>query len=293
MTTTIPRPLMALSLLVAGSLVGCDAEAPAARSVDYRAVGHVQLSAVTRAPWIASAKKDDMLQLDAALGPCADLVRTADALTFGAKEDAFEVYVEGSFDSAAANACADHIDAEVAAGRVPRRDGRPKPEATLLADGLFVVFGGDLTPSRDRLDALSAASPSPGQPMWVTVDMRDKGHPVEHVEAWADPSKGLSAHAQVTFADEQKAAEIYGKATLGLTALTLSDEVGDLASAVDLSSSGKSMTAKVQLSAAQMKTLVAKGKARHEAHAKFGHHPHGPGHGDHEPGIRIEFKTAD
>lgn len=144
----------------------------------------------------------------------------------------------------------------------------------LLADGVFVVFGGDLTPTRDRLEDLQAADPSPGEPLWVTANMTGKGRPVEQVKAWANPGKGLRVHAEVVFADEQKAAEIYGKANLGLAAMSMSDEVGELASAVSLSSSGAAMTADIQLTTEQMKTVVAKGKARHQAHWAHARHAH-------------------
>jgi hypothetical protein len=105
--------------------------------------------------------------------------------------------------------------------------------------------------------------------MWLTASMTDKGGPVDQVKAWASPSKGLRVHAEVSFADEQKATEIYGKANLGLAAMSMSDEVGELASAVSLKSSGRVMTADVELTDEQMKTVVAKGKAHH--HARHGH----------------------
>jgi hypothetical protein len=311
---TSSRPLLPLSaLLLAGVLAGCDAESPdveradadrlgadpadadpadadpvdaelaAADPVDARVVGHVDLDALTSAPWLAEAMKDATLAIDAKLGPCADVLRQADSVTFGAtKDEAFEAYVEGSFDAAAANACGDHIDAEVAR-HAARLDGRPKPEAVLLADGVFVVFGGDLTPTRDRLAGLRAADPSPGEPLWVTANMTGKGRPVEQVKAWANPAEGLRVHAEAVFADEQKAAAVYGKANLGLAAMSMSDEVGELASAVDLRSSGKAMTATIELTNEQMKTVVAKGKARHQAH-------HAHFHDAHEgSGLRVEI----
>jgi hypothetical protein len=301
---TSSRPLLSLSVLLAGALAGCDtestdsdrlddadriadadpvdAELVDADAVDARVVGHVDLHALTSAPWLADAMKDATLAIDAKLGPCADVLRATDSVTFGGtKDEAFEAYVVGSFDAAAANACEDHIDAEVAR-HAARLDGHPKPEAMLLADGVFVVFGGNLTPSRERLAGLRAADPSAGEPLWVTANMIGKGRPVEQVKAWANPAKGLRVHAQVVFADEQKATEIYGKANLGLAAMSMSDEVGELASAVDLSSSGKAITAKVELTDEQMKTVVAKGKARHQAHARAWH-----GHED--SGVRVEI----
>jgi len=299
---TSSRPFLSLSaLLLAGAVAGCDAESPdvertdAARVgaeptdaelaaelaadpvdaelddaelIDARVIGHVNLAVLTSAPWLADAMKDATLAMDAKLGPCADVLRQANSVTFGGtKDEAFEAYVEGSFDAAAANACGDHIDAEVAR-YTSRLEGRPKPEAMLLADGVFVVFGGNLTPSRDRLAGLRAADPSPGEPLWVTANMTGKGRPVEQVKAWANPAEGLRVRAEVVFADAQKAAEIYGKANLGLAAMSMSDEVGELASAVSLESSGKAMTATIQLSNEQMKTVVAKAEARHQAHAR-------------------------
>jgi len=310
MTRSRPSLLSLSALLLAGVLTGCDdqsiegdpidadriaaeaadeepaepadVESLTAESVDAHVVGHVNLRALTSAPWLSEAMKDATITMDAKLGACADVLQKAESVTFGAKkEEAFEAYVVGSFDAAAANACSDHIDAEVARFAA-RLDGRPKPEAVLLADGVFVVFGGDLTPSRDRLERLRAVDPSAGEPMWVAASMAGTGRPVEQVKAWANPAEGLRVHAEVQFADEQKASEIYGKANLGLAAMSMSDEVGDLASAVSLRASGKAITANVELSDEQMKTVVAKGQARRKAwHER---------HGDHDgPGVRVEI----
>ncbi|MCX4245524.1 hypothetical protein [Paraliomyxa miuraensis] len=299
---TSSRPLLPLSaLLFAGALAGCDhepvddepldadrvaAEPPNAElvdadritveSIDAHVVGHLDLGALMSAPWLSEAMKDATLAMDAKLGPCADVLRQADSVTFGAKkEEAFEAYVVGSFDAAAANACGDRIDAEVDR-HATRLHGHPRPEAVLLADGVFVVFGGDLTPSRDRLARLHAADPSSGQPLWVAANMAGSGRPVEQVRAWANPARGLHVHAKVVFADEQKAAEVYGKANLGLAAMSMSSEVGELSSAVDLRSNGREITANVELTDEQMKTVVAKGKARH--HARHAH-----------DGVRVEI----
>jgi hypothetical protein len=291
MTSTRPSLLSLTALLLTGVLAGCDdqsidddpltadrvaadaaedepadADPLTATPADAQVVGHVNLDALTSAPWLADAMKDATLAMDAKLGACADILRQADSVTFGAKkEEAFEAYLVGSFDAATANACGDHIDAEVAR-HADRLERHPKPEAVLLSDGVFVVFGGSLTPSQGRLESLLAADPSAGQPMWVAASMVGKGGPVEHVKAWASPAEGLRLHAEVVFADEQKASEIYGKANLGLAAMSMSDEVGELASAVSLKSTGRAMTAEVELTNEQMKTVVAKGKARHHAH---------------------------
>lgn len=293
MTSTRPSLLSLSALLLTGALASCDGESvdvdpidadrvaadaaddePAdadeltTASVDAHVVGHVSLDALLSAPWVADAMKDATLTMDAKLGACADVLRQADSVTFGAKkEEAFEAYLVGSFDAAVANACSDHIDAAVVR-HANRLERHPKPEAVLLADGVFVVFGGNLTPSRDRLETLLAADPSAGQPLWISASTAGHGGPVERVKAWANPATGLRVHAEVVFADEQKAAEIYGKANLGLAAMSMSDEVGELASAVSLKSAGKAMTAEIELTDEQMKTVVAKGKARH--HARHG-----------------------
>ena len=294
---TRSNPHLSLSaLLLAGTLVGCDQEpvdvelsadrvaaeaeaveaeplddaAPDAARLtatpgDVHVVGHVSLAAIMSAPWITEAMKDATLDDEGKLGACADVLRQAESVTFGAtKDEAFEAYLVGSFDAATANACGDHIDAEVAR-HATRITDHPKPEALLLADGVFVVFGGSLTPSRERLDDLRAADPSGGQPLWVLASTPGEEHPVEQVRAWANPAKGLRVHAELVFGSEEKAAEVYGKANLGLAAMTMSDEVGDLASAVDLRSSGKAITADVELTEAQMKTVAAKAEARHHA----------------------------
>lgn len=293
MTTT--RPLFALcALAVAGSLAGCDSDTPAAEFFeaeaaepetpeaaptrveaaltvrsDFSAVGHVDLATVTRAPSIQDAWSHTQVEFDAKLGPCAAVMNKTGAITFGAGPDAFEVYIEGSFEAAEANACTDFIDAEVTR-RHTRLEGRPRPEATLLGDGMFVIFGGETTPSRERRADLLAADPSPGgEPMWLTGKVKGGGQPVDSITAWARPGEGFEAHVEALFNDEGKASEIYGKATLGLAAMSLSGEVGELASAVDLDSSGKTLSAELSLSAAQMKTLMARGKARHQARMKI------------------------
>lgn len=321
---TSSRPLLSLAaLLLAGSVAGCDtessdlesrdaelsdvesaaAEAPAAESpavaslaarlVDHRVAGRVDVRAVLGAPWLAGALEEGELvadtkqELGRKFGACADVLWQADSITFGAKDEAFEVYVEGAFEAADANACSDHIDTEL--GRhAERLEGHPKPEAVLLAEGVFVVFGGELTPSRERLAGLQAADPSGGEPLWVLANLAGEGHPVEQVAAWANPAKGVRAHAEVVFTDAQKASEIYGKATLGLTALSLSGEVGELASAVELGSSGKTMTANVELTQDQIGALVTHAKAKHEAHFEL-HGGHGHEHGD--SGVKIEISA--
>lgn len=315
MTRSRPSLLPLSTLLIAGALAGCDtvpaesgdAERLAAEPADddeafddeafapdsltaqpgeARVVGHVDLKALTSAPWLADAMSDATLHMDARLGPCADVLRTAESVTFGGtKGEAFEAYVVGTFDAAAANACSDHIDAEVARHASAHLDEHPKPEATLLADGVLVVFGGKATPSRERLASLRAADPSAGQPLWLVATMAGQDHPLERVKAWASPAEGLRAHAEVVLADDQKAAEIYGKASLGLAAMSMSGELGELASAVSLRSSGRAITAELELSSDQMKTVVAKGKARHHARAHAWH--------DHQgDGVRVEV-TAD
>lgn len=309
---SISRPIVALTALVLVGPVGCDhdsfeghdsdAEADDARrevahphaldhdalvqhvhSTDHRGVGHVDIAALSSAPWAKEMLEDGALEVDGELGSCADVLRDASAITFGVQEQAFEVYLQGSFDAAEANACAELIDAKVAAAP-EHLDGKPTPEATLLADDVFVVFGGDLGPSRDRLQALLDADPSSGQPLWVVADTSDTGKKVDHVALWADPSGGLEAHAALVFADEAEATELYGQAMLGLTALRLSDEVGELASAVSLSSSGAVITADLSLDTAQMETLVAKGKAHARARAEVRDH-----HGSHGEGSGLEI----
>ena len=64
---TTPRPSAALcALLLATAAAGCDAEDPAAR-VDYRAIGHVDIGALTSAPWMKDALKDGKLEVDGKL----------------------------------------------------------------------------------------------------------------------------------------------------------------------------------------------------------------------------------
>lgn len=306
---TSSRPLLSLCvLLLAGAVAGCDTEtpdepldareaqeapgaadaleAPDTVPADAHVVGHVDLDALTSAPWIAGALEHGKLAMDAKLGACADVLRQADSVTFGGKQGAFEAYVEGSFDAAAANACTDHIDAEIAS-HAERLDGRPKPEAVLLADGVLVVFAGDLTPSRERLEGLLAADPGPSEPLWIAASTRGEGHPVERMRAWANPAEGLRVHAEVVFVDEQKAAEIYGKANLGLAAMSMSDELGELASAVSLGSSGAAITADVALTDEQMKTVAAKAEAHHRARAQH----HGWSHHEGDAGARVEIEV--
>lgn len=283
------RPILALTLAALFiPLSACDADMPGASDADYRAVGHLDLAAVKRTSWLKDALGDDALELPG-LDACGDVLRQAKAITFGAGEDAFEVYVRGPIDAAAANACGDQIDAEMST-KARGSASEPTPEATMLADDLFVVFAGDLTPSRSRLRSLLSVDPSPkgDQPIWMVATADGKDDPVSHVQAWADPSKGLDAHVEVQFDDAAKASEVYGQAMLGLAALRLSDEAGALASAVDLDSSGDTVTAELHATPTQLEALMkastgkTKGKGKSGASIHAGAHagptPDGDGH---------------
>lgn len=272
---------LAVKLLVASSLAlttlgstGCDGEAPPSAS-DFRAIAHVDIAAVTSSPWVKDAMGSGSLDLDADLGACADMVRAAESVTVGANDDGFEVYVIGKFDASKANACSDFIDKKVAEAKKKGKSMKMEPEAVLLDKDLFVVHGGAVTPTDARLESLLDADPSPkGTSMWVVAqpDAKKSKEPVEYIRAWANVSKGFDAHAELQFKEESKATELYGKATLGLTALQLSGEAPELADAVKLGRAGDTLTADVHADTKTMKKLVAdkkKGGPRLKAAAEL------------------------
>ena len=245
--TTPARFLFASSLALAAPLAtGCDSESTES-AMDYHAVGHVDIAAARSAPWVQSALGTHAIDLPAELGACASLVSAATSVTAGVGADAYEVYVSGSFDSDDADACADLIEKKAAEHRSKRKGSKPKPKpnAVLLDKDLFAIYGGALAPSRARMESLLASDPSPsGSPIWaVAQDHGTKHDPIAAVQAWADTSKGLTAHVDVQFDSEAQATELYGKAMLGLTAMQLSGEASELAKTVSLSSRGDTLTA--------------------------------------------------
>lgn len=279
---TTKRTALTLSLLaLAAPLAACDAEAPT--DVDYRAIGHVDLGEVQKTPWIKKAMLDGKLDDNGELGPCGDVLRAAESITFGVGEDTFEAYIKGPIAANTANECSEFIDAKVAEETAKGRDhdDHPTPEATLVAEGVFAVFGGNLTPSTARLRHLEGSAPVSGKPAWFTASIDDKESPVSHVEAWANFDKGLDAHVEAKFKDPAKAAELYGQATLGLVALRASGEMSELASVVDLDSNGDTITAEVHATPKQMEAFQAMSEKRH------GHH------GPHKKGKAVQFKVGD
>ncbi|MEM7156066.1 MAG: hypothetical protein AAF799_24650 [Myxococcota bacterium] len=280
---TTKRHALTLSLLVlAAPLSACDAETPT--DVDYRAIGHVDLAEVKKAPWMEKAMLDAKLDDKGELGACGDVLRQAESVTFGVGEDTFEAYIKGPIAANTANACSEFIDAKVAEETAKGdHDDHPTPEATLVADGVFAVFGGNLTPSTARLRQLEGSAPVSGKPAWFTATIDEKDSPVSHVEAWANFDKGLDAHVEAQFKDPAKAAELYGQATLGLVALRASGEMGELASVVDLDSDGDTITAEVHATPKQMEAFKAMSEKRRGHHG----HPHA------RKGSSVQFQVGD
>ena len=221
-----------------------------APSTDYSAAGHIEIASVLATPWVKQAMATHDMELGAELDDCARVFEAAEAVTFGMKDEAFELYISGQLDIDAASACGDKIDGDA-----------DEPSAAVVLDAdLFVIYRGELEPSRARLNALLTLDPTPNkdQPIWLTgsaLSFADKT-PVEGVQIWANPAQGLEAHVQVDFQDAQTATELFGQATLGLTALRMSNDVGELASAVDLKSSGQTMTADIHVTQAQIESVL-------------------------------------
>lgn len=247
-------------------------------SGDYTAVGHVEIARVRGVPWVADFMTKHHRDFDPMFESCAKVFHDAEAVTFGLADDRFEIYVTGDLDLDEASACGDKIDVD-----------RPA-SAIVLDEDLFVLYRGDIEPDRARLEGLLARDPEPNakHPIWMTGSAVSLSHasPVEHVQMWADPSKGLDAQAKVVFADEAKAAEIYGQATLGLTALRMSEHASELASAVDLDSSGDTMTVEIHATEDQMTEVLT--EVIVAGHAHHGHMP--PGAKEH--GVHVEFHTT-
>lgn len=259
---TTPTSLLALgAALLPLVATGCDSDA--ASPANYRLVAHADVAALMASPLVADAMKKDKAELTAELGACGDLVSSATGVTVGANDDAFELYVAGKFTAKQAKACTDHIEAQIAKDGGAKDGGGSADEhvdTAQLGDGLFAVYRGPAKPSRSRLAALHAADPSPTrtkQPMWfVAHDDANKGE-VEHVEGWASMSRGLDAHVEVHFDSATAAAEIYGQAALGLAAMRMSDEMGELAKAVKVTSGGDTVTAEFHASTDVLRKALA------------------------------------
>jgi hypothetical protein len=252
---TTPTPLLAQgAALLTLVVTGCDTDS--ASAADYRIVAHADVGALLAAPWVAEAMKRDKIDLSGDLGPCVDLVTGASAITLGANDDAFEVYVEGKFTAKQSKACIDHIEAETAKKGASAGD---KVDTIQLGDGLLAIYRGPAKPSRSRLTALQAADPSPArtkQPLWFVAHDDAKKGDVEHVEGWASTTKGFDAHVEVHFDSAAAAAEVYGQAALGLAAMRMSDEMGDLAKAIKVSNGGNSLNAEFHASHELIRKLV-------------------------------------
>lgn len=257
MTPTTQR-LALTACLTALLPPGCDSDATSAS--EYRVVAHADLSALARAPFVTDAMKKDAFQIGGDLGPCEALVRSASAVTLGADEGAFEIYIEGKFTAKAAAACRDHVAAEL---RTKGTKADERFETTLVAEGLFAVHRGVAKPSRARMTALLGADPSPGkQALWMVAHDDDDKDEIEHIEAWASVAKGFDAHLTAHFDSAKAATELYGQAMLGLTALRLSGELGELAKAVSLSSGGDTITAELHASSDLVRKLMADASVR-------------------------------
>lgn len=280
---TTPTSLLALgAALLTVAATGCDSDT--ASPDNYRVVAHADVAALLASPLVADAMKKDKAELSAELGACGDLVATATGVTVGANEDAFELYVAGKFTAKQAKACTDHIAAELAKDGGASADERV--DTAQLGDGLFAVYRGPAKPSRSRLAALHAADPSPArtkQPMWfVAHDDANKGE-VEHVEGWASMARGLDAHVEVHFDSATAAAEIYGQAALGLAAMRMSDEMGEFAKLVKVSSGGDTLTAEFHAS----NDVLRKALADH----KLGGRVERSGQG--KPGATVSIELGD
>lgn len=261
---TAPKLLALVAGLVTSALAGCDSDA--ATSTDYRVVLHADVTALRASPLVAAALKDDALQIDGDLGACAELLRTATAVTVGADEGAFEVYVEGKFTAKAAKSCSEHVATQLAA-KGAKTDARV--DTTVVADGLFAVHRGPAKPSRARMTSLRSADPSPGkQAAWLVAHDDDDKDEVEHVEAWISAGKAIDAHLDVHFDSATAATEIYGQAAIGLTALRLSSEMGELAKAISVSSAGDTLTAEFHASNELVRKLIDAGRVKAKAAAR-------------------------
>lgn len=292
--TTAAKFMLASSLAVVASFsTGCDSDM-AASPMDYRTVAHLELGTMGSTPWIKTVIDTKSLDLDGDLGPCADLVHTAKAVTIGHGEAGFELYVQGKFDATKADACTDHIEKMVDKHEKKSGEPKPDPEGVVLAADLFAVYAGTMSPSRKRLKSLLASDPSPGgQSMWVVAqpDVKHGDNPVAYIQAWADTSKGLNAHAEVQMADETVATELYGKAMLGVTALQLSGEADEVAKGISLAHNGDTLTADFKAQPKILQKLFKDGASKRAKAKGKGKGKGGPPHkrGDGEHSISFTF----
>ena len=257
-----------LASVTAGLLVGCDAEPGSA--FEYDTVARVDLDAVRSSAWGKNLLEGDSVQISVdGSHDCEALVADTDAVTLGTGRDRVEIYVEGSFASKAVDDCIDALEADFSKEKPKKGETRHAFKSKTLGQGMFAIVVGPAplpTPSRDRLDDLLDADPSPAdEPIWFTARPDKATEELRYVEGWLDPSKGLDAHVGVEFSDDAVAAKNGAEATMFLTAMRFSDEMSAFANAVDLDTSGNTVSADVHASADTMKALMKSSSKRSKA----------------------------
>lgn len=248
-----------LASVTAGLLVGCDAEPGSA--FEYDTVARVDLDALRSSSWGKDMFEGDSVQISVdGSQDCEALVANTDTVTLGTGADRVEIYVEGTFSAKAVGACVDALEADFAKKKTEKGETPHALKSKMLGNGMFaiVVGPGPLpTPSRDRLDDLLDADPSPAdEPIWFTARPDSATEELRYVEGWLNPAKGLDAHVGIEFADETVAAKTGAEATMFLTAMKFSDETSALARTVELDTSGNTINADVHASADTMKAFL-------------------------------------
>jgi hypothetical protein len=242
------------------ALGGCDSEPGS--TLDYEAVAHVEIQDLAKAPWIASALKAKPTGDAAEFAVCQDALLSAESLTVGTGNHAFELYLQGSLDRTAIDGCVDAL--EEAKRKAPAAKTKMQTRTKWLAADLFAISGAEgtaPTPSAARLESLLASDPTPAatpSSAWLVARDDEGKESIAHVEAWADVAKGLDAHVDVEFDSTAEATKIYGQAMLGMTAMRASGEAKELLDAVKLSSGGDTLTLDVHATAKQLATVGAK-----------------------------------
>lgn len=280
--------LAPLALAAACALAGCDQDSGS--TMDYEAVVHVEVAEITKVPFVAKAIADSSMHGDTDLESCRDAVLSADALTVGTGNGAFELYLTGALDKAAIDDC----QAAIESAKVERSGDASKmtTKTHWISPTVFAVVGAEGTlpvPSEVRLDGLRANDPTPTtaapSELWVVARDDAGKKQVSHVQAWADMSKGIDAHVDVEFDSVTDATKIYGQAMLGLSALRASGEIGDFGDAIALSHGGDTLTVDVHATKKQLDKIATKIQADKAAHGpsreKTG-----------KSGLRIEIGTG-
>ncbi len=233
---------------------------PAETAGAFDLVAHAELKALRASPaWSSSSSGLNVGGFQGDLTTCADLLAKADALTLGANEEGFELYVEGPMDPDQAEACAQTLREEVG------QKGDEKVEALHLDERLLAITTPDVEPSPERLAMLVGQAPggAAGRDLWIVGQNLDDddGDDAEGgavgLDGWMDVSDGLDAQFRVDFSDGDTARQTAGDVGTAMAAISLVPEAKELVKGVEVRAEDRALFAEVHLTAKQLEALEA------------------------------------